>query len=287
MKIGNYIFPYPVLYPGRSDVSGSLKGRVEYETTEDTLKIHASFSMENSDINKLISSGKAVFCMDVSCSKTIFRESKTNTNPSIEYEVPISEVRGKIECVLLIVATQNITYSGDTHHDDFDNETFDIERGDVLAYASNEVFLIEMSPEEMLRIGSFMRVMKDESCTIGEVKIDLGIAGATETIDIRMSPMDFKKYSKTKTKYSPIYHSALVLPALMYALGMLINDKDEYIDQMWAQIITERLNAPDLKHTELNNKNIFLIANRILEGPLSKSIEAVKEITSSRFNEED
>ena len=287
MKIGSYLFPYPVLFPGRTDVSGYFEGHVKYETTDNTVKIHASFSLENPDINKLISQGKAVFCMDVVCSKTLFRESITNSNPLIEYEIPISEVRGKVECTLLIVATQNIQYSSKTHHADFNNETFEIERGDIIGYANTHVFLVEMSPEEMLNIGSFMRVIKDKSCYIGNVKIDLGTVGSTETIDIKMSPVDFNNYSKTKDAYSTIYHSSLVLPALMFALGMLVNNWEDYADRMWAQIIKERLNAKDLKYVELTNENIFLIANRILEWPLSKSIKTLREITSSRFDDDE
>jgi hypothetical protein len=288
MKIGNYLFPYPVLFPERTDVSGSFTGRVDYETTEDAIIIRASFSLENSDISELISSGKAVFCMDIVCSKTLFRESVTNTNPNIEHRVPVSEMRGKVECSLLVVATKYIAYTAKTHRADFGNETFYVERGDVIAYANTHVFLMEMSPEEMLKIGSFMRVTHDDSCNIGEIKIDLGTMGATETIDIKMSLGDFSNYSKTKDKYTPIYHSSLVLPALIHAITMLLNDREEeYAERMWAQIITERLNAKDLKYIERTNANIFTIANRILEWPLSKSINSLNDITLNRFTNDE
>jgi len=287
MKIGNYLFPYPVLFPRRNDVSGSFGGQVDYETTNDVVKVRSSFVLENNDIEKLILARKALFCIDIVCPKTLFRQSFTNVNPTIECEIPISEMRGKVECALLVVAIENFEYSGKTHHNDFDNEVFSIERGDVLAYANTNVFMIEMSPEEMLQIGSFMRVLKDKNCNAGEIKIDFGPLGAKETIDIKMSPRDFSNYSKTKNVYSSIYHSALVLPALMYALEVLIEDEDEYSEQMWAQIIKERLNMPDLKKIDFVHKNVFKIANQILDHSISKSIDFLENIISSKFNNDE
>ena len=287
MKIGNYLFPYPVLFPGKDDVSGSFSGQVKYEITNDVVKFKSSFVLENSDIEKIISTRKGLFCIDVVCPKTLFRQSFTNKNPTIECEIPISEMRGRVECTLLIIAIENFEYSGKTHHDDFNNEVFGIERGDVLAYASTNSFMIEMSPEEMMQIGSFMRVLKDKNCNIDETKIDFGPLGARETIDIKMSPKAFGNYSKTKNTYSSIYHSTLVLPALMYALEVLIENEDEYSEQMWAQIIKERLNVLDLREVDFVHKNVFKIATQILEHPLSKTIDFLESITSSKFNNDE
>src|SRR5690606_5208836 len=95
----------------------------------------------NNDLKKLLQESKAEFLCEATCTNTVYRENIVSDNSKIEFEIPKKQVKGKVEFICLLVAKESLFgYSNANAHSDYSGFTFDLDKGDILAFFGEFTF---------------------------------------------------------------------------------------------------------------------------------------------------
>jgi hypothetical protein len=181
-----------------------------------------------------------------------------------------------------IVATADIVdYTLPEAHDDYRGYKFNLSKGDVIAGGSSASFIAEKSWLALKTVSSFMDIQKYDEKN-GPMKIDLSL----DKITVKMSENDYERYHGTwnKQHFGPIFHSAIVLPTLIYALSQMIEDEkgDNYGDKKWYQVLDHRIkNDEALKNIVFEQGDIAQIAQILLGNPMDRTLSSLEKITEA------
>lgn len=282
MNINNITFPHPVL-----GIGDSITGKVELQNPEiksnsDFYEVTIHVSHDNNDLQSLISANNAEYMCEVTCTNTLFRKIFTNNLKTITFEIPKKEVKGKVEFTCLLIAKEDIVgYSNANAHPDYSGYTFDIDKGDILGYFGEFSFNADIQYEKLKAVSSFMVIVENETekYTIIDLK--------KNKIEIQLPSESFKIYSNDtisqEEKFAPIFHSSIVLNALLIALYSL----DDHTDYLWAEVIKYRLgNEPQFNNLSIKEKeNVPEIAQRLLGNPFERLLNGLNNIVEPQ-NEE-
>ena len=281
MNINNITFPHPIL-----GISDSIDSQFEFSTLEiksnaDFYEVTVRFSHDNYDLQNLISSEKAEYYCEVTCTNTVFRQIFTNKNKSITFKIPKKKVKGKVEFTCLLVATEDIAnYSNANVHPDYRGYTFDIDKGDILAYFGESSFNANIQYEKLKAVSSFMEIVENGSETFTIIDLE------KNKIEVQLPTDSYNLYCNDsisqEEKFAPIFHSSIVLNALLIALYSFEKYTDND-DCTWAKTIKYRLQTdPQFKTLSIEDKeNIPEIAQRLLGNPFERLIDGLNNLEIS------
>src|SRR5690606_38190458 len=107
----------------------------------DSYMVSIDCKLANDDLKKLLQEGKAEFLCEMTCSNTVYRKNILSENSVIEFEIGKKQVKGKVEFLCLLVVKESLfDYSNANAHSDYDGFTFDLDKGDILAYFGEFTF---------------------------------------------------------------------------------------------------------------------------------------------------
>jgi hypothetical protein len=274
MKFNNdYSFPHPVLGIN-DDVTGTASVTVvnDENSDPDNYIITAQYQVDNPDIHRLLAERKVEFVCELSCTGTFFRTSKSSSSSPHVMLIPKNAVRDEVEMLFLIVASDHIPrYTNTGAHPDFEGFTFDLQKGDVLAYLGDSRFIAGIAYQKLKAVSSFMEVTRGDQ-TDGGIIIILD----NPKIQIQLPRADYDRYSApsivNNKDYASTFHASIVLPALIHALYQLSDpSKDGINETAWAKIIRFRLDHEDgLRGISLEDENVFKIAQHLLAMPVGR-----------------
>lgn len=282
MKFNDVTFPHPVLGLGDAILGSIELGTPEIKSLQDSYEIKVKLKYENPDLKQLIVDEKAEFLCEVTCSNTLYRELFKSDKGKIEFQIPKKDVKGRVEFICLLVTKENlIEYSNSDAHLDYNGYTFDLDQGDVLAYFGEFSFNADIKYEKLKAVSSFMEIVENEDLKYTYVDLEkhkIEIQLPTETYNIYRSDI-----ISQEAKFSPVFHSSVVLNALLIALYNF----EEYKKFRWAEVIEYRLNNDkELKDKNFDDKeNIPEIAQILLGNPFKRLLEGLIVIVESQ-NEE-
>lgn len=281
MNFNNISFPHPVLGVA-NDVSSEIK-MIDTNDVSINLKTHSyeikfKFTFDDEVLRQMVQDGKAEFICEATCSNTLYREVIRNEKSKIAFEIPRKQVKGRVEFICLLVAKQNLeSYSNENFHSDYNDFTFDIEQGEVLAYFGDFSFNADIKYQKLKAVSSFMEIVPNEELTYTYVDLK------KNKIEIQLPVETYKLYQsdfiRQEVKFAPIFHSSIVLNALLTALYNF----EEHKDYLWAKVIDYRLkNEKKFKHVNFDEKeNIPEIAQMLLGNPFKRLLEGLNVIVES------
>lgn len=284
MKFNDITFPHPVLGIGDaiSGITGFLNDP-QITVSDDRYKIAVECNLINNELNKLLQEGAAEFLCEATCSNTVYREKIVSDGKKIEFEIPKKWVKGKVEFICLLVAKQHLpNYSNADAHPDYSGFTFDLDKGDVLVFFGEFSFDADIKYEKLKAVSSFMEVVERDD--IEYTNIDL----KKSKIEVQLPTYEYNIYRSDiiaqEIKFAPIFHSSLVLNALLTALYNF----EDHKDYLWAKALKYRLDNEDqLKNINIKDKeNIPEIAQRLLGNPFGRLLSGLSIIIESTENEE-
>lgn len=286
MKLGNLSLPHPVLGIN-DDVSGSIyKPTLLVTPGKKSTSLKISQELMNSTLVSMISTGKAVYCIQINCPQTLYRETFEMLDGETELVIGTNNLRNKVFVDFFIIAKTDISdYLIEGSNPDYDGYKFDIQKGDVLAFGASMQFLAVKNWDMLKGCKAFLQVERDDNNKSGPFSVFL----SDEQIIIRLSSQDFDNYTYcSKTDYSGILHSSIVLPVLVYALGEMLRDKEGYEDCKWFQVLEMlRVQDENLKKIDwADHSNIPLIAQTLLERPLTRALTNLIKLSNSGSPEE-
>jgi hypothetical protein len=279
MRINSLSLPHPVL--GLSDdVEGAYDVKLNVQLGREEIVLNLEHLLKNNSIKSLIEQKKAIFCVEINCPKTFYRNTYLNGLESQEIKIPSHLLRDKVECDFFITACVNISdYSIAESNSDYDGVLFYIENGDVLATGGHTSFLAEKEWQAYKAVSNFMEIIQDQDREEGPIKIDL----SSEKIVIHMPKNDYARYNKIRKApdFEATFHASLVLPTLIYALTQMVGQhRETYSGFKWFDILDYRKsNDENLKHLNWSDPTVIPeLAQRLVENPLKRSMESIENI---------
>ena len=281
MNYNNITFPYPVL----KENDDSIKGKIEYEPeiTEDEngYNIGIQFKIDNEDILSLIENNKAEYVVEVTCSDTLLRQTYKSQNNKLEFYIPKHQVKGKVNFDNFIIAKEFIpNYKNSKAHPDYKDYVINIEKGDILSFFGSFDFTAQIDYKKLKAVASFMEVVEGD----GEyTDFDLD----ADKILIKLPKEEYKLFQQPaiskEPKFAPVFHSSLVLNALIVALFGF----EEHQDRLWAHAIKYRMdNDKALQDYSIDDEaKIPEIAQILLGNPFGRLLKQLDENVSQNDDE--
>lgn len=270
-RVQNISFPHPVLRNGSTDYPrGSFDGCPILDVLPDAslISLRVEFVLDGCpDLAELVIGGRAAYCVLVKCERTYYRKILFAEGKTIDADLGRGSLDGEIEVLPLLVTRRGITgYRSREFHGDYEERTFDLEPGSVLAMGKFRTYYIDTT---FLRpISSVFRI--DFKSMEGMIfKYDI----SGDLITIFMSEKIKKEFDANKAhgKRLGVFLAGVYLPVLVSVLRDLDADPEEYSGRRWEQAIRETLRKHDLRSPEENadaSDDRLFDAQTILRNPL-------------------
>jgi hypothetical protein len=288
MRIGNRLFPYPLL--NHEKLYSQYKERVfslnfkEVISNSDFILNGLSFETNSSFLKDLISNGKVkVFCM-VECPQTMFRKYFEISEEKSDLSIPLFDLSGKTTINAFAIAVEEIKgFKSEEFLDDYDEYTFDVEKNGIVAVDDGYTTTIDFDSEEDTKKSSIFLIIKDKNIKDELMETDVD----SSKITIRLPEAQWDIYDKTKkqSKFENLYFSIIAIPALSYALGLLQKNADSVdqlcIDYKWFNSFKKKyedINEKELTDDEFEKMNASTEAQRMLNTPNTKSISDIFDL---------
>lgn len=281
MNITNRLFTYPVLSDEKDDFINSIF-HVDYEQSMqgvNSLKLVFDITMNCEDLERLIIDGKADYVIHLECSTTAYREVIHSVSKHIEHVIPIGRINGSFDAVAFIILKKNIkNYYCSDWVEDFSDPIPNLTVGTILAYQNLSSLDITKDYEEFTNAGSIFSIYKrvaEEDCP-AEINLD------STKIRIGLGTKDYDVYAvySGKTELQSLFHSMLILPALVYVFEELKQEGGEetYHNKEWFLALEKAYSKRGIVFMEevLNpEKTSYQLAQEAMELPLSKAFNQI------------
>lgn len=271
MNLSNISLPYPVLGISDDVLPTLPDDTVSFSLSADkrnyTFIIDLKF--ENSDIQYLIDSNKAVFSCEYECARTMLRHCEISSSPHFSIIVPRCVVNGRLNfCCYVSVKEQIYHYSNSGFNSDYSGVTFDMEPGDILVSFPPFHYDADIRYDKLQAAGSFMQIRESDS----RKEVFFDITG--NKIEILLPTNLYQLYCNPLVKGSAeILHSSIALNALTYALLNI----EEHKETTWARTIYYRLESEDeFSLSDLQEpSNVPGLAQRLLKDPYRRLFDKI------------
>ena len=271
MKYNDRIYPHPVLGI-KDDVEGEFSCNLTVESSKEDIIIKPSFQITNQDIEKLVSTGDANICLHLYCRGTLFRQNWVIKDIlSEEIRVDPNDLNGETEIDVFICLNKNsLKYKNASFNRIYEDQEFELEIGDLLAYGGKGKFFANKSPERLKAVSSIMRIKKGNFKN-GPFYNDYD----DKYIIVYLSETDYNLYQDFKgiKKYINILHTSIVLPSLIETAFSMEDDESGIAnkDSEWYKILEK--NLTDAK----GNSTLEKIQN-ILDLPLNREFLSLEDL---------
>lgn len=284
MEIRYKLYPYPVLaYYSDDYKEGSFDTTIDLQKDGYNIRVDFMASLTNEGLKKLIQDGQAQYVYHLECAQTGFREVVTTSNVAESCILSAKKICGKLQICPFIVAAKNITgYSNSGFHDDYNGATFEIEAGCVLAVGKQVNATIVKEIEDLANTPSVFSIIRNADPLATHMIV--GIDG--QKIIIKLPLNDY--YSYKQLAKAPITHPVLnavtIIPALTYALEELkcrsIEEREELSECGWYRTVRKALLTKfdvDIENDDFNQQNMVVLAQRLINDPLTEAFKVLCE----------
>lgn len=276
MRLTDFSFPHPVLTSLTDDVDSNIKCENSITETKDDYLVSIIFETDNVDVNNFLKKQVAVNVCEITCSGTMLRKIYSTNKNELEFSISKKEVRGTVFFDCYLLSDQEISqYSISKIHPDYSGRNFYIDKGDILGFYGSFKFNADVNYLKLKAVSSFLQIEQDK--TVSEAVFVL----EEPKIIVKLPEEAYKIYGKStigrNENYTSIFHSSIVLPALIYALFNI----DDYRDRAWASVIEMRMKQEELNNFTLDEKNeIPIIAQKLLGQPITRLINRLDYINT-------
>jgi len=268
-------YPHPVIDVA-DDVSSSFDViNILVDSNQQDIEILYELRTDDPDIVALLDSGKAIHSLSWRCSSTISAGEMTpkefaRTPSGFRLRAWLDQqlVKGDVIAdVRIVCATDLKALSWTNQHSDYDNGSFDLQAGDVLADAGFFRFNVEKAYDPLLPpIGSCFKFVRSESV---HKRIQVAFDG-NDAVSVQIPAKTFDNFGLFSHR-PDLQISLVVLPALMETLSFIKNNRnDEPLDdKIWfvaIESLAEKCGGWD--------QTLLELAQKILESPIDTVIRS-------------
>lgn len=270
----NYV--YPVLGYGDDILPSLTNNNMKYDVILDG--DHYDFRVEmicnNDDIINLIEKGFAVYSCEVSCPRSFLRRSFSGPSSSIFFSLKKDDIYERIDIYARITVIKDIPeYRNSCQNEDYCNEAFYLEPGDVLADFGNFHFYSEIYYDEMYSAGSFIKIFKQDSLDLPFCDIE------NDYIKINLPERMYRNFCRIRNNkdFNEIFHASFIVFFLAKALSSY--EEEKHGNFKWANVIRFRIRKDSKlsKYDLKNHTTAFELAQELLANPFKRMIENINK----------
>lgn len=278
MSQNNLAYPYPVLTAYSDDVQPALIAQNvqvgEMQIINNDYVLPLTLILEDPKLLQLIAEGKAEYMFDVNCPASLYRRCINSDNNEVKIDFPFKRVSGVAKIRPYVIAKTAFTYQNPTFHPDYDNESFEIEEGDVLAIFNEITYDFEINYNQLKAFSSIMFIRKAED----ENEKDIRYLMDEPKIVIILPVDKFAKYQQFKAapQYTNAVHASLAQNALLAVLMQTNWDDEDAQEPLWKRTIRYRVAHEEelMPYNDLNNQeNLVMIAQKLLGDPIQRMFD--------------
>lgn len=272
----NRLYPYPVLAYYNSDFCESeFFVEVEVDQQEENVGIHFNVTLVNDELKEMIKNQMAVLAFHVENPITCYRKIFETGEEKFLIRIPSEKLNGRISICSFIISSNAIpNYSNNKFNSDYEGASFSITRGNILGIAPQVKIHIDKARNELEKMPSIFSIIRTDEAESQVMKIEI----ASEKIKLFLEKSVFETYQllSMNGNYLPVLHSALIFPALVYALDSIqYEGVEEYEDYRWFRSIKKNMNKQglELNSEQIRMKTSFVLAQELLNYPIVKGFE--------------
>lgn len=260
----NKAFPYPVLRPHCDDyVDVEFQTTVEFSITKDKITSEISYVLSSQELLDEIEKESAKFVSVVACRDTYFRTVISSKSAKVTADFEVGSLRGEVRVDTYIIAVKDIpTYTSQDINSEFGKDVFEFTLGDVLAQDETQVFYIDR--DLFKPVTSVFKLVAVENLSGGEWIVWC----EDDHVQIQVSTQMKESIDNARNNKSSqvILLNSLYFSAVVQALQKLKDDKEDYEEKRWAQVIQGQLNN---NGWDIGSHDAYVLAQRLMKYPLS------------------
>ena len=281
MDIKYRVYSYSVLSEGNDDYIGSeFKFDLNVKHQISDIIFTVNLSLKNDGIKQLIDNGEAEYLIHIECPYTSYRYVIKTSDTYIKKMIPEKNLNGKVSVCVFIITKKDIqNYYNKNFNKDYDNITFYLERGSVLAIGGQLNTEIIKEIEELSKVPSIFTICRCAEDTDESMMVDLD----GNKIAIKLCNSSFQNYKLLSNMPSriSILHSMLLYPALIYTFNLLkgCSDFEDYESRRWFKSIKYTLSKSNIAlDTEtLERFESYELAQKLLDYPVDRALLALAD----------
>ena len=282
MSLSNVIsYPYPVLTSYGDDVipplsENNVSSSMSIDEKGDYI-LSTTCDLKDPTLLQLIAANTAEFMMEIDCKNSFYRRSVRQSGNIFNVNLPRKIMAGRTSFNIFVVAKENFKYASPNFHTDYEGQSFDIEKGDVLAIFDSFMYDFDIVYSKLKAYSSIMSIRKSDNESCSEIKYLFD----SDKIIVEMPQVMFDAYNQFKLdrRYTAAMHASVVQNALLTALLQEDWSSDSDDDHLWKRTIKYRVaHEEQFEGLQLDDKeNMAIIAQKLLGNPVERMFEGFKQ----------
>ena len=278
MLLRNKYYPYPVLIEGGDYyINSSFDAEVEQEFEGYNVKLLFRAELNNDGIQDLLDDGMVEIVYHIECPQTCLRTCFRTRDKVASYLLKDTDVNGNVQICSFVVAKKNIDkYTNKSFSSDYAGFRFDIEKGCVMAIGSQLNVRVNKIRDDLADASSIFSIVPNKDQMETTIITDL----SKNKIVIMLPEKTYGLYANMQNymDVQPVMHAMIIIPALMYALNEIKQDKEQlynYEEHRWFRSLKkacERIGITISEET-LANIDTYKTAQLLLNSPVLKAME--------------
>lgn len=278
MLLRNKYYPYPVIIEGGDYyINSSFDVEVEQEFEGYNVKLLFRAELNNEEMQDLLDAGMVEIVYHIECPQTCFRTCFRTRDKMSSYLLKDTEVNGNVQVCSFVVAKKNIDkYTNRLFSADYAGFRFDIEKGCVMAISSQFNVRVNKIRDDLANTSSIFSIVPNKDWMETTVITDL----SKNKIVIMLPEKTYGLYANMQNymDVQPAMHAMIIIPALMYALNEIKQDKEQlynYEEHRWFRSLKKACEGIGITINEetLVNIDTYKTAQLLLNSPVLKAME--------------
>lgn len=280
MKVRKRNYPIPVLAEFSDDIRGNFTANYDVLSFPEKYKIYVEITCSNEELLSMISEKKCEYVVNVECTYTRYRKIFKSYNDKITIDIDAEDIEGKVEVVTFITATKDFSeYKNPDFHDDYEDISFRVIQGQILAIDSGIVFDAENEEDKLTKLQSIFSVQLDSDIEAAPYNVDT----SNDRVIIKLNRINYEKYTYLREceELQPILFSQMLLPAIVQILNDIVGESENEIDELsqyrWYRVIKNKLSNLDREIEELEISDILVVSQELIGDPITNALGCMME----------
>lgn len=282
MQVSYRQYPHPVLSHFSDDLLNcKFQSTVRCAETKTAYKFSAIFKTSSMELNRLLKERLAYFGCHVECPTTRFRTLFKSFEEELSFEIPSDKLEGKVHICSFVLAAEDLSqYSNTDFHPDYENVSFKVNKGDILAVAKDRVFVAEKVVDALRSLPSIFTFAPNPNTDAPPMDV---VIDDPYKIVIRLSNENFKLFRLLSDNQglNKTFSSLFVIPALVAILELCKSEDNvsEFEEHRWYRVLRQKLKdhgvEPGDESTFMESTTVVL-AQKLIGNPLSGTLEDIR-----------
>lgn len=286
MRIGNRLFPYPLLnherlYSQYKNKTFDLLFSSHIEEKESYVLENIRIETNSEFIKELVNRGDVSLICVIECAQTMYRKTIQLSFTPQTVAIPLFDLSGKTSIKAYAIATRDlVNFKSEEFIDDYNDYEFQIEKNDVIAVDEGMITRIDFDDEENTKKSSIFLIIKDSNITDETMRVEFDVSKIT--ISLPATQWDLYEKNKRIKRLENMYFSILAIPALTQCLSELQKPDNSVdalcLDYRWFASFKKQyecINNCQLTDESFLKMNSMVESQKILNTPTTKAIDDI------------